>query len=45
MVGFLLMPPKLVEAIHLVNMPNCGTLPDFGNWCIKEKEEYFGGRL
>lgn len=30
--------PKLMEAIHTVNMPNCGTLPDFGNWCIKRKE-------
>lgn len=27
--------PILMEAIHTVNMPNCGTLPDFGNWCIK----------
>ncbi|MFK2819491.1 sugar phosphate isomerase/epimerase family protein [Flavobacteriaceae sp. LMIT009] len=26
--------PKLVEVINAVNMPNCGTLPDFGNWCI-----------
>ena len=26
--------PKLVEVIKAVNMPNCGTLPDFGNWCI-----------
>jgi sugar phosphate isomerase/epimerase len=30
--------PKLMEAIHAVNMPNCGTLPDFGNWCIKRKD-------
>ena len=30
--------PKLMEAIHTVNMPNCGTLPDFGNWCIKRKD-------
>lgn len=30
--------PKLMEAIHTVNMPNCGTLPDFGNWCVKRKE-------
>jgi len=21
-----------------VNMPNCGTLPDFGNFCIKRKD-------
>ncbi len=27
--------PKLMEAIHNVGMANCGTLPDFGNWCIK----------
>jgi sugar phosphate isomerase/epimerase len=30
--------PKLMEAIHTVNMANCGTLPDFGNWCVKRKE-------
>jgi sugar phosphate isomerase/epimerase len=30
--------PKLMAAIHTVNMPNCGTLPDFGNWCVKRKE-------
>nr|WP_240911237.1 sugar phosphate isomerase/epimerase family protein [Yeosuana marina] len=30
--------PKLMEAIHAVNMPNCGTLPDFGNWCVKRKD-------
>jgi sugar phosphate isomerase/epimerase len=30
--------PKLVAAIQAVNMPNCGTLPDFGNWCVKRKE-------
>ena len=30
--------PKLMEAIHAVNMPNCGTLPDFGNWCLKRDE-------
>ncbi|HEX9828398.1 MAG TPA: sugar phosphate isomerase/epimerase family protein [Flavobacteriaceae bacterium] len=30
--------PKLMEAIHTVNMGNCGTLPDFGNWCVKRKE-------
>ena len=29
---------KLVEAINQVNMENCGTLPDFGNWCVKRKE-------
>ena len=30
--------PKLMEAIHTVNMANCGTLPDFGNWCVKRKD-------
>jgi sugar phosphate isomerase/epimerase len=30
--------PKLMAAIRAVNMPNCGTLPDFGNWCVKRKE-------
>ena len=30
--------PKLMEAIHLVNMSNCGTLPDFGNWCVKRDQ-------
>ncbi|MBT8259244.1 MAG: sugar phosphate isomerase/epimerase, partial [Bacteroidia bacterium] len=30
--------PKLMEAIAEVGMDNCGTLPDFGNWCIKRKE-------
>lgn len=29
---------KLMAAIKEVNMPNCGTLPDFGNWCIKRKD-------
>ncbi|MGC1205645.1 MAG: sugar phosphate isomerase/epimerase family protein [Flavobacteriaceae bacterium] len=30
--------PKLMAAIKEVNMENCGTLPDFGNWCVKRKE-------
>lgn len=30
--------PKLMKAIQTVNMANCGTLPDFGNWCVKRKE-------
>lgn len=30
--------PVLMEAIKKVNMENCGTLPDFGNWCIKRKD-------
>lgn len=29
--------PVLMQAIEKVNMDNCGTLPDFGNWCIKRK--------
>lgn len=29
---------KLMAAIKNVNMPNCGTLPDFGNWCVKRKD-------
>jgi sugar phosphate isomerase/epimerase len=28
----------LVEVIHQVNLPNCGVLPDFGNFCIKREE-------
>ncbi len=35
--------PKLMAALDAVNLPNCGTLPDFGNWCIKRSEDYFGG--
>jgi len=30
--------PVLMEAIKKVNMSNCGTLPDFGNWCVKRKD-------
>jgi sugar phosphate isomerase/epimerase len=29
---------KLMAVINEVNMENCGTLPDFGNWCIKRKD-------
>lgn len=29
---------KLMQAIKDVNMDNCGTLPDFGNWCTKRKD-------
>lgn len=29
---------KLMIAIKEVNMENCGTLPDFGNWCVKRKD-------
>jgi L-ribulose-5-phosphate 3-epimerase len=27
----------IAEIMHQVNMPNCGTLPDFGNWCLGAK--------
>lgn len=27
----------LVEVIHKVNAPNCGVLPDFGNFCLKRE--------
>lgn len=30
---------KLMVAIKDVNMKNCGTLPDFGNWCTKRKDK------
>lgn len=30
---------KLMAAINEVNMKNCGSLPDFGNWCIKRKKD------
>ena len=29
----------LSNVIRQVNMPGCGTLPDFGNFCISRKEE------
>ena len=28
----------LAQVMEKVNMPNCGTLPDFGNFCIKRTE-------
>lgn len=28
----------LMEVINEVNLPNCGTLPDFGNFCTKRKD-------
>lgn len=35
--------PLVMQAINGVNMPNCGTLPDFGNWCVKRaKGERWG---
>ena len=33
--GFSSDPEKLMHVINTLNMTNCGTLPDFGNWCIK----------
>ncbi len=27
----------IAEIMRQVNMPNCGTLPDFGNWCTTAK--------
>ena len=33
--GFSSQPEKLMQVINALNMPNSGTLPDFGNWCIK----------
>lgn len=30
--------PLLMDAIKGVNMDNCGTLPDFGNWCVKRAD-------
>ena len=29
----------LATVMAKVNMPNCGTLPDFGNFCIKRKKD------
>ena len=31
-------PVALMAAIEDVNMKNCGTLPDFGNWCVKRSD-------
>jgi len=28
----------LAEVMTKVNMPNCGTLPDFGNFCIRKND-------
>lgn len=30
--------PLLMNVINKVNKPNCGTLPDFGNFCVKRVE-------
>ncbi|WP_298238581.1 sugar phosphate isomerase/epimerase family protein [uncultured Algibacter sp.] len=31
-------PVGLAKAMKAINLPNCGTLPDFGNWCIRKDE-------
>ncbi|NNK86868.1 MAG: sugar phosphate isomerase/epimerase [Flavobacteriaceae bacterium] len=28
-------PPLVMEMLDSLDMDNCGTLPDFGNWCIR----------
>ncbi|WP_411893447.1 sugar phosphate isomerase/epimerase family protein [Winogradskyella sp. A2] len=36
-------PRLLIPVIERINLPNCGTLADFGNWCIKRtKDENWG---
>jgi sugar phosphate isomerase/epimerase len=36
-------PPLVMQVLDEINMDNCGTLPDFGNWCIeREKGERWG---
>ena len=37
--GFSSQPEKLMQVINTLNMSNCGTLPDFGNWCIKRAKK------
>ncbi len=35
---------KVVEVMKAINLPNCGTLPDFGNFCVKrDSGERWGG--
>ena len=51
--GFSSDPETLMKVINTLNLSNCGTLPDFGNWCIKwvkeskkcvvEYEDYYKG--
>jgi len=31
-------PKWLTDVMKMVNMPNCGTLPDFGNFCIARED-------
>src|SRR5690606_30003500 len=35
----------LANVIRNVNLDNCGTLPDFGNFCIKRGEDADGNRI
>lgn len=35
----------LAGVMRAVNMPNCGTLPDFGNFCIREETATSGQKL
>ncbi len=36
-------PPLLMEVLDEINFDNCGTLPDFGNWCVeRENQERWG---
>lgn len=38
--GWLSSNPKLVmPVLDEINMDNCGTLPDFGNWCIERANQ------
>ena len=43
--------PRIVSArtdgvIREINLPNCGTLPDFGNFCLrKEKKQCWSGNM
>nr|WP_313809684.1 TIM barrel protein [Allomuricauda sp.] len=40
--GFSSNAAMLVEVIKQVNLPNCGTLPDFGNFCVQREDgSYF----
>lgn len=36
--GFSSNAKLLMEVINTINKPNCGTLPDFGNFCIKRED-------
>ncbi len=40
--GFSSNAAMLVDVIKQVNLPNCGTLPDFGNFCVQREDgSYF----